>query len=110
MGAILATSAAGVAACAPKSNTPPEVLGTYTYHDRGYVVTVGYMCPGYTFQWGTDPYANYYALVKGSKVSMSITRHAAWKLDLSMQEYFGLTLSPQAYQVLANDAATIACS
>ena len=101
--------ATGGAAGAAKSDVPPQVQGTYTYRDGGMTITVGYICPGYTFSWGTDPYANYYAQATRSKSFMSMTRHAAWKLDLSMQEYLGLTLSPEAYDVLANDASTIAC-
>jgi hypothetical protein len=92
------------------TSTPPEVRGTYTYKTGGMAVTVGYICPGNTFTWGADPYANYYALVTKGKSWTSMTRHAPWKLDASLFEYYGVHLSDQANAVLTNDAATIACS
>ena len=96
-----------------RNDIPPEVQGTYSYRDRasGSTVTVGYICPGdYLTFGGYDIYANYWGRVESrEKWKSSITRHAPWKLDGSMQEYFGLRLSAEALQVLRDDAATIPC-
>ena len=90
----------------------PEVQGTYKYRDGDFTITVGYMCPGATTADGVvDPYANYYALVTARKMwPMSLTRHAPWKLDVSLSTYLGLHLSDEAYNVLATDAATVPCA
>ena len=108
LGGLLAVSMAAPAA-ARKGNLPSEVQGTYTYNQDGRSITVGYVCPGWTNVWGTDPYANYYAYVSKGQWAISISRHAPWKLDVSLQELLGLRLTEKAYQVLENDAATIPC-
>ena len=107
---MLVVSGASVAGAAKKtSNT--SIQGTYSYRDSGFTVTVGYVCPGYTSVWGTDPYANYAAIVtKGGGADGTIMRHAPWKLDVSLNDFYGLHLSEKAYQVLDYDAATIACT
>ena len=111
MGVLLAAANAAAAGAAKNTtSSTSQVLGTYTYSDTGNRITVGYICPGYVGAWGVDPYANYYAQLRSKSWTMSITRHAAWKLDVSMYEFWGVHLSPQAYDSLAATAATAACS
>ena len=95
---------------------PPEVQGTYSYRDRdtGSTVTVGYICPG-VMRTGWN-YADWYAIYVAdiqrhgqSALDVEVTAHAPWKLDVSTYTYYGVHLSADAYQVLYNDAATIAC-
>jgi hypothetical protein len=114
LGVVLTLSTSTLAGAA-KCNMPPEVQGTYTYRDRdtGSTVTVGYICPGVTRTgWNyADWYAIYLAEIqpRGNGSSVEVTAHAPWKLDVSTYTYYGVHLSPQAFQVLYNDAATIAC-
>ena len=111
MGMLLAV--ANVAAAGAAKNTTSstsQVLGTYTYSDGGNRITVGYICPGSVGAWGVvDQYANYYAQLRSKSWTMSITRHAAWKLDVSMYEIWGVHLSPQAWASLEGTAATASC-
>jgi hypothetical protein len=107
LGVLFTVSQSALAGAA--TSPGPEVHGTYTYHAGGSAITVGYMCAGYTFFWGTDPNPNFYALVTKGKSWTSMTRHEAWKLDASLYEYFGVHLTDQANKVLANDAATVVC-
>jgi hypothetical protein len=110
LGLVLAVSSVSTAGAAkPTSNS--AIQGTYTYRDAGFSITVGYVCPGYTSVWGSDPYANYAATVtKGGWATATMMRHAPWKLDLSLYEFYGVHLSEKASQVLAYDAATIRCA
>jgi hypothetical protein len=109
LGVLLAISTGSVAGAAKKPSTY-DIQGTYTYHDQAFSITVGYVCPGLTTIWGADLLANYAATLKKSgSPPITVMRHAPWKLDVSLNEIFGLHLPEQAYQVLANDAATIAC-
>jgi len=109
LGFLLALSTAATAGATKINGAGAEVYGTYSYRDGGYKVTVGYICPGYQGILGTDPYANYYAYVSQGRGGSSVMRHAAWKLDLTLQEFWGVHLSDRAYQALDDTAATTAC-
>jgi len=111
LGLLLALSSGAVAGAAKVGPVDAAVYGTYSYRDpAGFKVTVGYICPGSMTIYGIDPYANYYAYVSQGRGGGSIMRHAPWKLDLSLQELWGVHLSDRAYEVLSNDYATISCS
>ena len=60
---------------------------------------------------GPDINPNYWGKIegRGNKMTVAVTAHAAWKLDVTMYQYYGVHLSPEAFQVLNNDAATIPC-
>jgi hypothetical protein len=113
LGVVLTVSTSTVAGAA-KVTVPPQVQGTYTYRDQGTgsTVTVGYVCPGVALPgWYADPWAIYYAQIQrqGNKFGVSVTAHAPWKLDVSMYQYYGVHLAPEAFQVLGGVAATTAC-
>src|SRR6476469_8016191 len=110
LGVLLALATGSVAGAAKRTSST-DIQGTYTYRDGGSSITVGYVCPGLQTIWGADLLPNYAATVKKSgTATITIYRHAPWKLDASLSEILGLHLSDQAYQVLDNDAATIPCS
>ena len=108
VGFLLIVANGVAAAAAPRP--PSDLQGTYNYRDGGYSITVGYICPGLVTIWGIDPYPNYAAQVRSNRATVTITRHAAWKLDISMQEVWGAHLTPKAYDALAEAAATANCS
>jgi hypothetical protein len=111
LGVLFAVANGAMAGAAPKGGNA-AIQGTYTYRDQGYSVTVGYICPGgYTSIYGADLLADYAATVtKPGTARLTVMRHDPWKLDASLYALYGMHLSPKAFEVLANDAATIACT
>ena len=74
-------------------------------------ITVGYMCPRPYFRLGYGSLCQrLHAGERKKKWTLSLTRHAARKLDASLFQAVGVHLSAKACHARTNDAATIACS
>ena len=79
----------------------------YTYRQEGYRITVTHICDDGTIVPGPHPYA--IGDGKGKTGDFTISAHGVEKLDVAMQTYLGLSLTPEAKEFLYAYLPTVTC-
>ena len=103
------------AAAAP-SRYPDGVVGTYTYRDAGYRITIGYSPCGHNFpDRGFDPSAQFFVTLKSTGHSARVEAWAHSVNDGDFQRALsliapGATLTPEALAVVDEDQSFYTCA